>query len=320
MDNRSRVKKWSIVAIKLLVVAVVFWFVRGTIVDGLAKLGADPPRIRPGWLALAGVVYLVGLLPAALFWRRILRTLGQDAGLIETLRAYYIGHLGKYVPGKAMVVVLRTGLIRSRRVDTAVAAVSVFFETLSMMSVGAFWATGILAFQLREHGFLCLAAIGLMVVAGVPILPPVFRRLVRLAGVGRSDPSIDAKLQNLRWRSLFEGVVAMSACWAMLGVSLWAVFRAIEPEPTPLLAEFPLYVASVSLAMVAGFLSLIPGGAGVREMVLAEIMVPHFGDVVAVVGAVLLRLVWLLAELGISGVLFFAAAKGADIPREDRLE
>ena len=50
-------------------------------------------------------------------------------------------------------------------------------------------------------------------------------------------------------------------------------------RPEPRSAQFPLYAASVSLAMVAGFLSLIPGGAVVRELVLAELMAPRFGDV-----------------------------------------
>ncbi len=70
---------------------------------------------------------------------------------LNTLRAYYIGHLGKYVPGKAMVVILRTVMVRGHRVDAAVAAVSVFFETLTMMAVGAFMAAGILAVRLRKE-------------------------------------------------------------------------------------------------------------------------------------------------------------------------
>ena len=80
-----------------------------------------------------------------------------------------------------------------------------------------------------------------------------------------------------------------------------------------LVAQFPLYVASVSLAMVAGFLSLIPGGAVVRELVLAELMAPRFGDVVAVVSALLLRLTWLVAELVISAILYFVRPGRADI-------
>jgi len=50
----------------------------------------------------------------------------------------------------------------------------------------------------------------------------------------------------------------------------------------------------------------MPGGAFVRELILAELMVPRFGDATALVSAVLLRLVWLVAELLISGILYYA--------------
>jgi glycosyltransferase 2 family protein len=311
--EHSRLRKLVAAAVKLLVVVVVFWFVRGTILTAVEKLDGYSWQIRPGWLVASAVLYLLGLLPAGLFWHRVLRTLGQEARLGETLRAYYIGHLGKYVPGKAMVVVLRAGLIRSHRVSTGVAAASVFFETLAMMSVGAFIAAAILAVGFREQTFLCLVALGLMVGAGLPIVPPIFRRLARLAGVGRSDPATAAAMAKLGWRSLAEGVAAMTLAWGLLGTSLWAVLRAMEVPDVNLIAQMPLYVASVSLAMVAGFLSLIPGGALVRELILAELVAPRFGDVVAVVSAVFLRLVWLVAELVISGILYFIRPdRGAD--------
>jgi len=53
----------------------------------------------------------------------------------------------KYVPGKALVVILRAGLIRSRRVNAVVAAISVFYETLTMMAVGSFLAGAILVLR-----------------------------------------------------------------------------------------------------------------------------------------------------------------------------
>jgi uncharacterized membrane protein YbhN (UPF0104 family) len=67
---------------------------------------------------------------------------------------------------------------------------------------------------------------------------------------------------------------------------------------------WPRLTVAVSLAVVAGFLSLLPGGLGVRELVLDELMIVPFGAMVALVSAVLLRLVWLLAELLVSGILY----------------
>ena len=121
IQKQTSLKRWLLTAGKVLVVVLVFWFVRHTIYEALEQLAKQPLQLRFGWLAAAAGIYLLGLLPAGVFWHRLMITLGQDAGLGETLRAYYIGHLGKYVPGKAMVVVIRAGLIRSRRVNTGVA-------------------------------------------------------------------------------------------------------------------------------------------------------------------------------------------------------
>ena len=129
----------------------------------------------------------MGTLCCGIFWHRTLRALGQPVSLAQALRAYYIGHLGKYVPGKAMVVILRAGLIRGQGVDTSLAAVSVFFETLTMMSTGALMAAAIVAVWLHGQTLLFWAAVAMMVAAGVPTLPPVFRRLVRLVGVGKVE-------------------------------------------------------------------------------------------------------------------------------------
>jgi len=307
--NRSSRKAWLMTGLKLLVVALVLLAVRQTIVDAVAQLGQHPWHFEPGWLVAAGMLYLLGLLPAGLFWHRVLLVLGQDAQVGETLRAYYIGHLGKYVPGKAMVVVIRTGLIRSRRVDTAVAAVSVFFETLTMMSVGAFLAAAVLAAWFHGQSVLFWVAVGLMLAAGTPTLPPVFKRLVRSAGVGKSDPSTAESLRRLGYGTLLLGWIAMAVGWVMLGLSLWAVLRAMGTAAIDPIGQLHLYTAGVSLAMVAGFVSLVPGGAVVREAVLAELMVPHLGEVVALVSAVLLRLVWLVSELVISGILYLGGVR-----------
>ncbi len=307
-------KKWLVRIAKIAVFAVVIWAVRQTLADAWKQLGAYPWQFRPGWLVVSGGLYLVGLLPAGLFWHRVLRVLGQQARLGETLRAYYVGHLGKYVPGKAMVVILRAGMIRGRRVDTGVAAVSVFFETLTMMAVGAFLAAAVLALGFRDRSFVFYGAVGLMLASALPTLPPIFQRLVRLARVGKSDPAIAEKIGKLGYGSLAAGWLTMTLVWSLLGLSYWASLRAMGiPDLNPL-ADLPRYTAGVSLAMVAGFLLLVlPGGLGVREAALVKIMIPYLtprvpdaAELAAWASAAVLRLVWVLSEVLIAALMGIA--------------
>ena len=297
-------KRWLWAAIKLSIAVLVVWFIRRTIVEAWIELGRHSFQVDFLWLAAAAGLYLLGTLPFALFWHRVLLTLGQRVGFGRTVRAYYIGHLGKYVPGKAMVVIIRAGLLRGPGVDASLAVASIFYETLTMMSTGALLAAAIVAGWFRGEPVLFWAAVGIMAAAGLPIQPPIFKRLVRLAGVGKLTPSTVEKLDRLGYGTVVLGWVLNAVGWAIFGLSLWAVLRAIGVGNTSPFALFHLYVAAVSLATVAGFVSMLPGGAVVREAVLTELMVPYLGGGAALIAAILLRLVWLVAELCVSGILY----------------
>ena len=222
-DAVPRKSRWLVAAkalFRLLILAVVVVGIWHTVVKGLAELEArqfSVSQLNPWWLAASGLAYLAGSLPCWLFWHRTLWAMGQRPRPLETLRAFFIGHLGKYVPGKAMVVILRTGLVRSARVDTTVAVASVFVETLTMMAVGAFVAAAILAVQYHDQVKLLLLAVVLMVCVGGPTLPPIFRRVVRWLGARKFNPEIDRALAGLDYRLMAFGwvIVALGwGCWA----------------------------------------------------------------------------------------------------------
>lgn len=309
-------KKWLLRLVKLLILAAVLWWVHDTLTEGYAELRRREQGRwgwQPGWLAIAGGIYLLGLLPFGLFWHRVLLTFGQRPRLGQSLRAYYIGHLGKYVPGKAMVVLIRAGLIRSHRVGVAVAAVSVFLETLTMMAVGACAAAAYLVFFFRQQWSWSCAAAALMAVSLAPTLPPVFRRLVRLLRVAKADPRAADQLERFGFATLLTGWLLSLVGWAGLGLSYWATLRGLGVQGMAPIGDLPRYVAGVALAVVAGFLLLVlPAGVGVREAFLAKLMIPYLdglghaqSNAIAWASAFLLRLVWTVSELIISGIMYF---------------
>jgi uncharacterized membrane protein YbhN (UPF0104 family) len=309
--QNNRLMRVAKIVFRIVVVTLVVGGIWHTVAKALGKFEEQQfslAEVNGWWLAAAGVLYLLGMFPAALFWHRTLHAMGQRPRLGESVRAFYVSQLGKYVPGKAMVVVLRADMVRSDRVDTTVAATSVFVETLTMMAVGALMSAAIIAALFREQTFLMLLAIGLMLCAGIPTLPPIFRRLVRLLQVKRANPEIDKALAGLDYRLMAGGWVGIALGWCLLGLSLWATLRAIpgtESQLADVWRVVPLLTSCAALAIVAGFLSLLPGGIGVREFVVS----PVFGDVAAIVSAVLLRLVWLLSEVTISSILYVAGRR-----------
>ena len=200
MNTSVPTKRRWVLWLKWAIVVTVTVFVVRAVVSARDQLrqegGFSLRQLHWSWLMGSVVLYLTGLLPMGLYWHRLLRAMGQHPRLRDTLRAYYAGHLGKYVPGKAMVVVIRTALLNQSQVEPAVAAVSVFAETLTMMTVCACLAALILSIFFASHVGLLLLAIMLMLLSGVPTWPPVFRFLVRKFRVSVLRPSVESALDG----------------------------------------------------------------------------------------------------------------------------
>jgi len=286
--------------------------------------------LAPEWLAAGLLVYVVGLGFSALFWYWLLAALGEKPHFIATVRAYYIGHLGKYVPGKAWGLLLRTSLLAPSGIRPAVGALTATYETLTTMASGALMAAVLFALLAAESAG-AWSALGLLALAGLPILPVFFNPLMKVIAVlaGRaaqrfSSAADVAPLPRVRFVTLLGGLVLTCWGWALLGLSLYAVLYAVTPEPLPLRWEiWGRCTAFVSLAWVAGFAAfLTPGGLGVRELILEPLLTAEIAPYVApdearplaAFAVLLLRLLWTCAEIMMVAIVWWLPAAAPRLP------
>lgn len=294
-----RLLRW---VITLGVLALVVLFAGGSLQRGWTQLATTTIDIKWGWLTLGGILYAVGLFPMACFWRHTLARLGQHPGWRPLLRAYYLGHLGKYVPGKALVVVLRTGTLVASGCQTRATVVSVFLETLTFMATGAALAGMLIAVQGNASPPLIALSATLALLAGLPVAPPIARRLARRVAPQAPGEASDPAM-GITWSLTAWGGIAATTSWIILGMSLWAVLRSLGDAESASLWQLPLWVESVALPVVAGFLSLLPGGIGVRDTLLVELLSPVIPAGTALVAAALWRLISLVSELTACGII-----------------
>ncbi len=137
------------------------------------------------------LLYLISQFPCAWFWHGVLLGLGQKVTLPRAARAFYIGHLGKYLPGKALVVIMRAMLVSHLQVKRSLAIVAVFYETFTTMACGAVLSALILIATHREQTWLILGSFGLAAVVGLPTVPFIFVRVLRILRL--SPPSADQR-------------------------------------------------------------------------------------------------------------------------------
>lgn len=290
----------------LLVAVLVTWFAGDTVRSGWQQLSGTEIRIYWAWACLSAVIYIVSLSPMAYFWLLVLRSLGEDARLATVVRGYYWGHLGKYVPGKVLVAVLRTGMLVQQGCDARRVVVSVFLETLTFMATGGFLAAGLLAMSGDgPQAYVWLAA-GLALLAGLPIAPPIARKLARrvLKSKGREQTDQSAAgLDGVNWRLTGAGLLCAGVAWVGVGLSLWAAVQAVGVAVGSPFSQIPLWIEGVTLPVVAGFLSLIPGGLMVRDALQAELLASVTTPAMALLVAALWRLISITSEAVTCGIL-----------------
>ena len=311
-DSRRRL--WY--AVKWLLLSAVLTAV---LVQGV-KLGRQVDwahiTIRPGWLLWSTLLYVAGWLPAVWFWRELLREVAGPVSWFEVAKAYFCGHLGKYVPGKAGVVFIRAGMLQPHGVPFLPGALSAGYETLASMAAGAAVGAALLPFALppstlkkfltwlpggiaRPEVISILVLIGCL--CGLRVMSHLFHRILK-----KMVPvdSTGGAVRSWARQPTFLAFLLLIMGWWIHGLSMGCTVQALSPDPVNW-SDWPRWTAATSLSIVLGFAALFsPGGLGVREWVLMEVLEPELGPL-AVVATVLSRFIWLVGECGAAGILYY---------------
>lgn len=312
-------KKWIQRVVKAAVGIVVLVAVGRHVVRTWADIRAHGtlPRIDVLWVSAAIALYLVGLLVYGVYFSRVLSTSASPVRLLSGVRAYLISHLGKYVPGKALVVVMRVGLLTPSGARASTSALASIYETLVMMAAG-----GIVAFACLGPGAratiplggllpptpvpLGLAGLAIGLAFLVAVHPLIFPRLSAIASQPFREVCADA-LPQFSMRLLLEGLALAILGWIFLGLSQVAILRALTTSGVPL-SLWTATIGSVALATVAGFVvGVAPGGLGVREWVLWTSLGSVIDKDLAVIASLGLRLAWVAGELLVAVALLLVS-------------
>ena len=305
------------VALALLLAAAVGWhFYKLLKTD---PLGSGDVTFRPLPLLAAAGCYLAAHTIWGTFFWQLLRAGRSQISWLAAIRAYFVSQVGKYAPGKAWVILLRMMMLQPLGASPALVGVSGTYETLTTMAAGAavgvvllpFSGWGLAVGSVEWLGFLALAALPVMLALSNGLLVKLLQKL------GKSGDFAAPPLALLA-----QGFLQAALGWLLLGLSLGLTLAALVPDSTQVSMLDPRGIlAAVALSYVAGFAALIvPGGLGAREFLLqtmlaAQLVAAGVTDsaAISVVAAVMLRLVWTVAEL-LLGAALWALAKPAAVP------
>jgi hypothetical protein len=268
-----------LLAVALLVVAVARE--GDAILDSLSRL--SPPR-----LVVSAILVVAALVTQMLSWRALFH--GSDAALLPIRvagRIYFLGQLGKYVPGSVWAVVAQAELGKDHRISRSQSAVVALGSLMALTVTGGVVGAAGLAIgsseTLRAYWWALVAVPG----GAVLLWPRVANRLVAFAlRVTRRTGTPPA---------LTGGGLARSAMWATImwlvfGVHAWLLAVDLGASGW---ADAATVTGAFALAWVVGFLVVIaPAGAGPREAALvlglAPVLATPEGLVLALVSRALM--------------------------------
>lgn len=292
------------VAFVLVVLYAIGRHVQGLLGDWNAQeRNGAPLSLAPVWFVASILAFLAGQLCFSTFWWRSLRRCGSTVSWTEATAVYLMGTAGKYVPGKAFVLALRTGMLAERSLSRFSVGLTVLYETATAVAAAVAVAAVCLILAGGQPSWLIAAMSAGAAALCVALHPKVFDHVSRFASMPfrqAHDPEIAPALASTlaRWWPI------PVAGWLLLGASFWAVVRSMGAGVSGL-SDGLLLTGTAALATAAGFLVLVmPAGLGVREVVVIYLLAPRLGAAQAAVASLLLRTSWTVAEIGTAGLLY----------------
>ncbi|QDU64386.1 hypothetical protein Pan216_52760 [Planctomycetes bacterium Pan216] len=307
---------WIKRLVHLAVLGITVVLVGQHVIQAANELRHQEFRINVGWVALASLGYLVGFAIQGIPWFLVNRDWDLPVPFLRSERAYLVSHVGKYVPGKMMVIVIRYGLVSSLGIGFGTVFMTTLFETFITMASGSSAAIVCLlalptpegfAGAFSSHPWLILGIMGMCAGFLGVITPWGYQFFSKIVTAPFKDARVLAD-RRIRVATVLGAFAVGLVAWSVMGLSYLATLNAVLPEPLGLEA-WPMTITCVALSIVVGFLSMIPGQAGVRELILIEALKPVVGNLGAVAASLLFRVLTLFVEAGLAAVLYLGGRR-----------
>ena len=287
--TRSRTVKIVRIVVAVAVVVALVWGVA----RNWTEISQDLQRVSIGALLLSFVPAALGTWLTMVGWRVILADLGSPLHLAPAGGVFFVGQLGKYLPGSVWTVLVQADMASHlhvpRRRTGVTGLVTIGLSVLTGLLVGLPALPLLLQRSAGSSGWLLLA-VPLFVVL---VWPALLNRLIAWGlRVLRREPLEE----TLSARAILTTVGLYALAWVLFGVHILVLALAVGGGTGVTLASLTGYALAGSLGMLT---VILPAGLGARDgilaIVLASAMPLSAGTAVALVSRFVVTLVDVLA-------------------------
>ncbi len=249
------------------------------------------------WFIIAGFfAALMGLLGLFGVWQFLTRSFGLHAPPIRAGKAFFLSQLGKYIPGKVGLVLVRLDAYRGYSRKTVALATGVEYIA-SFTSACVMVLLGTLLMDIPLPSYVRWLALGILILLLTALYPPLLKTLSnRFFRLLKRDP-----IEEFPPYGKMLSFVGMYVIVGLFyGLSLFLVLNSLSPVG---IEHFFAVTGTFWAAALIGIAAIFaPSGIGVREGVLLLVLPAFVPEPTVIVGTILSRLVFTAAELALAGV------------------
>jgi len=283
----------SIFAKAAFAFAVLYFIIR-TVLNNWSEIKSYAWDFDPLYMTISVIIFFAGYVLLAWIWARVLRLTGHPVSFGAAWDTYFIGNLGKYIPGKVWTIALTAYMSEKHHVPGVTAGTaSVFAQAYSIISSLVIFTSFFIFYRYALNGIKLDWTAPIFVLVLLIFLAP--KNLER---------ALNFLLVKLKRKPCSLGLDTAGAVkimffyllsWLVFGVAFWIFVLAVTDDHS-LHLFFMTGVFAVS--NVIGFLAVfVPGGLGVREGIIAILLAGYVPAGVGILVAFLLRLLTTFVEL-----------------------
>jgi uncharacterized membrane protein YbhN (UPF0104 family) len=255
-------------------------------------------RLSLGSVAGAIVLALLAVFAMLMSWVASVRDGTRGLTIKDLARIYFVGQMGKYVPGSVWPVLTQSLLARRRGASPGVVATGSLLNLALSVCVSLFLGGLLLPLAPAEAKSTLFWVPFVLIPMGALLHPAVLNRLLPLAArvLRRGQVGYTAT----------GPAIARSACWAALGGLLFGahLYMLVSAVGRSGPRELALATCAYNLAAATGVLVIfVPAGAGVREAVLTAVLAPVLDVTTALAVALVSRATLVAIDLTLGGLL-----------------
>lgn len=284
-------------ALRIIFLVIVLVAVAIALERNWAEVRGDLDRLGTATLAAATALALLSPVLTVLGWRVLLADLGSRLHLAPASGVFFVGQLGKYLPGSVWSVVVQTDMASRLGVPRRRTAV------VGLLCIALSALTGLIAGLPALPALLGRGGAGipwwaLLLVIGtllVLLWPPLLNRGIRMLLRVLRRPPLE---HDLGGAAVALSSLWFTSSWLIGGASVWVMARDLAPPDADASRLVLVAVSGYLLAVGIGTFSIVvPAGVGVRDAVLAVLLATSLSWSAATAVVVLCRFLTVLADV-----------------------